>query len=156
MEGSRKAALRYLQKKFFIQIKGYCVKIKNYNIGGGNLRIQCVFSSSLLPVSYNMLFVSLIKECIKKVDENYFNELFYYEDKTNKKSKNYSFSVKLGRFNLNKNLFEIIDGDIVFTLSSPDEKFIVNFYNGLLKISDFNYKNFVLKRKKYIYCFRRK
>lgn len=111
------------------------------------MRLRCSFEVNNLPVSYNMLFVSLIKECIKKVDENYFNELFYYKENANKKSKNYSFSVKLGKFSLNEDIFEIIDKNIFFTLSSPDIEFIANFYNGLHQVNNFSYKDFTLRRK---------
>jgi len=114
------------------------------------LRIKCVFDTDCLPVAYNMMFVSLIKECLRKIDENYFNRLFYYQGKHNKKSKNYSFAVGLKNFELNDEVFKI-KGSVIFTLSSPDLEFFMNFYNGLLRTDVFNYKGYTLKRKRIIH-----
>ncbi|MCX7904250.1 MAG: CRISPR-associated endoribonuclease Cas6 [Caloramator sp.] len=118
------------------------------------MRLRCIFKADMLPVSYNMLFISLIKESLSRVDKEYFNNLFYFEEKSNKKSKNYSFAVGLKNFSLQGGNF-IINDSISLTLTSPDIEFFVNFYNGLLGIDEFNYKNFILKRGK-IYLLREK
>lgn len=119
-------------------------------MGGGKLRIKCVLETDCLPVAYNMMFVSLIKECLKKIDENYFNRLFYYQGKHNKKSKNYSFAVGLKNFELDNEVFKINDS-IIFSLSSPDLEFFINFYNGLLRTDIFNYKGYTLRRKRIVH-----
>ena len=111
------------------------------------MRLKCVFRTAVLPVTYNMLFLSLIKECIKSTNEKYFKSLFYYNDGINKKSKNYSFSVSLNRFVFEKEVFKI-DEEVYFTISSPDSKFFINIYNGLLKIDTFRYKDFFLNKKR--------
>jgi len=114
------------------------------------LRIKCFFESNFIPVDYNMMFVSFIKECLKKSDEDYFNKLFYYQNKQNKKSKNYSFAIGFNNFKLDGNVFNI-GGDVIFNLTSPDLEFFVNFYNGLLKTKFFNYKEYTLKRKRVVF-----
>ncbi|WP_040306842.1 CRISPR-associated endoribonuclease Cas6 [Caloramator australicus] len=118
------------------------------------MRLKCSFKTDMLPVSYNMLFISLIKESLKRVDKEYFNNLFYFNEKSNKKSKNYSFAVRLDKFRLKDECF-IIDGNVSLILTSPDIEFFINFYNGLLGIDEFNYKEFNLKREK-IYLLKEK
>ncbi|KRQ85893.1 CRISPR associated protein Cas6 [Caloramator mitchellensis] len=113
------------------------------------MRLKCIFNADRIPVAYNMMFVSLIKECLKIVDEKYFNEIFLFENRANKMSKPFAFSVGIKGFELQGDEF-IISGDVELIITSPDTRFFINLYNGLLRIHDFRYKNYLIKKKKII------
>lgn len=107
------------------------------------MRLKCDFKTEKLPLSHNMLFVSLIKEALKKSDTDYFNRLYSFNGKANKKSKNFCFSVKMHQYQIEGDIVLIKDR-ISLLVSSPDTEFIVYLYNGLLKISEFSYKDYNL------------
>jgi CRISPR-associated endoribonuclease Cas6 len=92
------------------------------------MRLSIEFQIEKLPITYNMLFVSLIKETLKKSNYEYFQKLYDY-----KKSKNFTFAVKMNDFELKDDNFLIKD-KLIFNISSPDNEFIINFYNGMLKM----------------------
>lgn len=94
------------------------------------MRLIVDFKIEKLPIAYNMLFVSLIKETLKKANLEYFNKLYDY-----KKTKNFTFAVKMNDFELKDDFFYIKD-KVVFNISSPDTEFIINFYNGILKTEE--------------------
>lgn len=93
-----------------------------------------------------MMFVSLIKKALEISDKKYFNKLYYYKDKLNKKSKNFCFSVYLNEYEIKDEHFKT--NSVQFNISSPDKEFMINLYNGLLKIPVFEYKDYKLKRQK--------
>lgn len=95
-----------------------------------------------------MMFTSLIKESIKKTNPAYFEEIYNYENnKNNKKTKNFCFSVFMKNYKQSFDVFYVNDF-IKFYLSSPDINFVINLYNGLLNLGDFDYKSFKLSLKK--------
>ena len=89
-----------------------------------------------------MMFVSLIKESLKSVDEEYYNNLY-----GNHISKDFCFAVYLKNFEMKEDIFKIKDG-ITFNVSSPDYEFMINLYNGLLKLNNFQYKEFALEKER--------
>lgn len=110
------------------------------------MRIRCEYKTENLPVAYNMMFLSLIKEALKISDEEYFRKLYFYKgDKINKKPKNFCFSVYLKDFLKNQEIFEIKDR-IIFNISSPDYEFMLKVYNGLLNFSTFKYKEYNINK----------
>ncbi|HHV29532.1 CRISPR-associated endoribonuclease Cas6 [Acetivibrio mesophilus] len=109
------------------------------------MRLKCDFTADRLPISHNMMFVSLIKEALKKSHLEYFNKLYTYNGKSNKKSKNFCFSVKMKGFDVDGDIVNVKDG-VSLLISSPDAEFILYLYNGLLKINEFNYKDFCVNR----------
>ena len=111
------------------------------------MRLQVDFKTDRFPIAYNILVVSLIKEALKKSNEEYFKELFQYGEKKNKKSKNYCFSVYVKDFSIEGEEF-IVKDKILINFSSPDVEFIVNLYNGLLKITELKYSQYTLKRNR--------
>lgn len=116
---------------------------------GGNysLRVLCSFKCSKLPTTYNMLFVSLIKKSIETASEEYFNKMYYYGEKANKKSKNYTFSVFLSGFTRKSHEF-LIEDEVRLFVSSPDVEWIFHFYNGLTKLDTFVYQGYQLEKKR--------
>ncbi|EDS77834.1 crispr-associated protein Cas6 [Clostridium botulinum C str. Eklund] len=110
------------------------------------MRIRCEYKTEKLPVAYNMLFLSLIKESLKKSDEDYLRKLYFYKgDKVNKKPKNFCFSVYLKDFVKKEDIFQINDR-IIFNISSPDYEFMLKVYNGLLDFSTFRYKDYNINK----------
>ena len=111
------------------------------------MRLKCDFKVDRLPISHNMMFVSLIKEALKKSDPEYYEKLYKFNGKSNKKSKNFCFSVKMRGFDIDGDIVIVKDG-ISLLISSPDTEFILYVYNGLLKISEFKYKDFCVKKER--------
>ncbi len=111
------------------------------------MRLRCEFRTDRIPVGYQMMFVSLIKQAIQNADKDYCTNIFQYEGKTNKKSKNYAWSVYLKDFEKKEDEF-IINGSVIFNVSTPDYEFFINLYNGLLSQKEFEYKEFILNKVK--------
>ncbi|APQ75867.1 CRISPR-associated endoribonuclease Cas6 [Clostridium botulinum] len=112
------------------------------------MKLSCEYKTEKIPIAYSMMFVSLIKEALKKSDEEYFKSLYMYEDiKKNKKTKDFCFSVYLKDFSKEENVF-IIKDKIIFNISSPNYEFMIKLYNGLLKITNFKYKEFYINKVK--------
>lgn len=111
------------------------------------MRLSCEYKTSKLPVANKMMFVSLIKEALTTSNETYYKELYYYEDKKNKATKNFTFSIFMKDFKLDGDFFQIGE-KIIFNISTPDYEFGINLYNGLLKINHFIYKEFELSKVK--------
>lgn len=110
------------------------------------MRISCEYKTDKFPVSYQMLGVSLVKDALKSVDIDYFNKLYNFETgKSNKETKDFCFSVYVKGYEKKEDIFLIKD-KVVINFSSPNYEFMVNLYNGLLKIKDFNYKEFYLNK----------
>ncbi|WMJ79119.1 CRISPR-associated endoribonuclease Cas6 [Clostridium sp. MB40-C1] len=105
------------------------------------MRMSVEYKTDKFPLMNQMLGVSLIKQAIKEVDEEYYNKLYLYnENKANKQTKNFCFSFFMKDFEKKEDVFVIKDR-VIFNISSPDYSFMVNLYNGLLKINEFKYKN---------------
>ncbi|MHB7981769.1 CRISPR-associated endoribonuclease Cas6 [Clostridium sporogenes] len=112
------------------------------------LKLSCEYKTEKIPVAYSMMFVSLIKEALKKSDEEYFKSLYMYEDiKKNKKTKDFCFSVYFKDFSKEEDVF-IIKDKIIFNISSPNYEFMIKLYNGLLKTTNFKYKEFYINKVK--------
>ncbi|HEX9062498.1 MAG TPA: CRISPR-associated endoribonuclease Cas6 [Clostridia bacterium] len=111
------------------------------------MRLKCDFISKEIPSTYNLMFVSLIKQALKESDEDYFQKIYFFDGKANKKSKDFCFSVQLKSHDFEENIAKLKEGGS-FVVSSPNKEFIIHLYNGLLKIEDFKYKGFSLKRGK--------
>lgn len=113
------------------------------------MRICAMFETEKIPVAYNMMVVSLIKDALKNVDPEYYEKIYMYGNKKNKKSKNFCFAVFLNKFKLEDDIFKL-DDKISIVISSPDVEFLIKLYNGLLKINEFKYKDFILKKQRII------
>ncbi|MDQ2086001.1 CRISPR-associated endoribonuclease Cas6 [Herbivorax sp. ANBcel31] len=111
------------------------------------MRLRCDFKGEKIPLSHNLMFVSLIKEALKKSDSDYYEKTYFYNGKQNKKSKNFCFSVKMKGFEVEGDIANLKDGVSLF-ISSPDNEFMIYLYNGLLKIKEFKYKDFNIIRER--------
>lgn len=109
------------------------------------MRLSCEYKTDKLPVANKMMFVSLIKEALKKVNIEYFKKLYEFEDNSNKQIKPFSFAVMLRDFDMDRDIFNIKDR-IILNITTPDYEFGINVYNGLLNLQSFQYKGYYLKK----------
>ncbi|EPY2302650.1 MAG: CRISPR-associated endoribonuclease Cas6 [Clostridium sp.] len=112
------------------------------------MKLSCEYKTEKIPMYYQMLFVSLIKEALKKSDKKYFESLYIYEEtKRNKRTKDFCFSVYMKNFSKEEDIF-IIKDKVIFNISSPNYEFMIKLYNGLLNINNFKYKEFSIDKVK--------
>lgn len=111
------------------------------------MRLKCEYKTDTIPVANRMMFVSLIKEALKKTNVEYYNKIYNYEGKNNKQIKNFCFSVFLKDFTIESETILIRD-KVILNISTPDYEFGINVYNGLLNMNEFIYKQFSLKKVK--------
>lgn len=111
------------------------------------MRIKVEFDTKLFPRYYNSLGVSLIKECTKKSDEDYFRNLYYYNEKSNKASKNFTFSFFIKNYEIDKENFLVKDR-VVLYISTPDLELGLHIYNGIINTKTFKYKDYEMTRLK--------
>ena len=104
------------------------------------MRLKVDFHIDKLPITYNTLFMSAIKEAIKASDVDYYEKLYFYQDKSNKATKNLTFSVAITDYMINEGFF-YIKGKSSFIISTPDLKLGLLIYNGMLKKRKFVYKD---------------
>ena len=95
------------------------------------MRIKIELVGEKFPRFYNTLGVSLIKEAIKKSSEDYFKRLYFYNDKNNKQSKNFTFSFYIKNYEIYKEDF-IVKDKVIMYISTPDLELGLNIYNGLI------------------------
>jgi len=112
------------------------------------MRFLCEFETKDLPVSYRIIFVSLIKDILKKEDEILHRKLFIYgDDKKNKATKSYTFAVLLKNPKIDGERIQF-EGNVRWFFSSPDPKILINVYNGLKRLNTFSYREEKLDLKK--------
>ncbi len=111
------------------------------------MRIKVELQCGKFPRFYNPLGVSLIKEAIKKSNEEYFRKLYFYKDKSNKQSKNFTFSFYIKNYEIEEDNF-IIKDKVIMYISTPDLELGLNIYNGFINTKIFRYKHYEISRYK--------
>lgn len=109
------------------------------------MRMKVEFKIDKLPISYNTMFMSVIKEAIRKSSEDYYRSLYYYEDKSNKQTKNFTFAVYIKEYDIENENF-IVKDRVILNISTPDLELGLHIYNGLINYPKFVYKDYELKR----------
>lgn len=100
-----------------------------------------------IPVANQMLGVSLIKYALSNQSSEYVENLYLYGLKSNKNTKNFSFSIRAFDYKLEGE--EIyVNGKVLMIISSPDQEFILRVYNGLVSNRKIKYKNYELNLNK--------
>jgi CRISPR-associated endoribonuclease Cas6 len=99
-----------------------------------------------IPIGNRFMVCSLLKKAIEIGDSELFNEIYFYEDKKNKKIKDFSFAIYLRDFKVEDSYINV-NGDISITVGTPDYNLGIVIYNGLLKIKTFNFKGYDLELK---------
>jgi len=148
------------------------------------MRIKVTFKAEKLPILYRHRFMAMIKDALSRSDAHYKKGLYPDEDSEHhEKTKPFAFSIHPPRFNYDScpvETFEITKHSkankpplvtdkvipikpgeyISMLISSSDYEFIVNVYNGLLSMEEFEFNNniklllhrvFMLNEKKIVY-----
>lgn len=89
-----------------------------------------------ISIGYRMFILSMIKNTISKYDEDYYNEMFFYEDKKTKKSKPFTFSVFFQEYKINKEYIDV-NGSVKIVFSTPDLKLNMILFNGFMKMQEY-------------------
>lgn len=103
------------------------------------IRINFTAKDNRFPLSYRMMVTSLIKNSLQKSDNEYFKNIYYYEEKKNKKIKPFTFSVFFKDYSIENNIVNL-NGHGSILISTCDYNFGINLYNGLLRLKSYNYK----------------
>lgn len=109
------------------------------------MRLSCEYKTDKLPVANKMMFVSLIKEALKKANIEYFKKLYEFDGNSNKQIKPFSYAVMLKDFDMEGDIFNIRDR-VILNIATPDYEFGINVYNGLLNLQSFKYKGYYLNK----------
>ncbi|WP_170958226.1 CRISPR-associated endoribonuclease Cas6 [Bacillus pseudomycoides] len=107
------------------------------------MRVQVTLKTKCLPISYHFLFVSVIKQSLSCIDEKLVQDLYTFKDKSNKCSKDFTFSVYVHKYVKKQDEF-IVDGHVKWIVSSSDPEFMLYLYNGLMTKQHFQYKDYDL------------
>ena len=105
------------------------------------MRMKVEFVTSRFPRYYNVLGVSLIKEAIKKSSQDYYKNLYFYKDKSNKTSKNFTYSFYIKGYEIEGEDF-IVKDRVILNISTPDLELGLHIYNGLINKKTIRYKNY--------------
>lgn len=92
--------------------------------------------SKKISLGYRMFVLSMIKNTISKYNEDYYNEMFFYEDKKTKKSKPFTFSVFFQDYKINKDYIDV-NGNVKVVFSTPDLKLNMILFNGFMKMKEY-------------------
>lgn len=106
------------------------------------MRLTVCFKTETFPVLYSALGISIIKEAIKKENEDYYKEIYEGE----KVSKNFTFSFYVKDYVKEGDMFTKNEG-VYMTISTPDVRFGLTLYNGLNKMKVMRYKEYVLNKE---------
>lgn len=89
------------------------------------------------------MIVSLVKEALKASSTTYFKKIYG----ASKGNRPFSFGIYLHNYEMKEDVFQV-SGYVGLTVSSPDPEFMLHFYNGLMSMKEFRYKEFSLLRTK--------
>lgn len=103
----------------------------------------------MLPINYRTMVMSLIKKAVELGDEELYKELYFYENKKNKKIKPFTFGVYLRNYELKEQMIQL-NGDMTITISTPDYNVGIAMYNGMLKLKDYKYKELVFIKERVV------
>lgn len=109
------------------------------------MRMKIEFKTDKFPRNYNTAVMSLVKESLKKSNKDYYEKLYYYKGKNNKKTKNFTFSVYIKGYDIENEDF-IVKDKVILNISTPDLELGLNIYNGIINHSKFRYKEYELNR----------
>lgn len=104
------------------------------------MRAKVEIYTEKIPLGYRMMFVSVIKHSLEKTNKEYFNRLYNFGDRKNKKMKPFVFSTYLENYEIGEEYIKI-NGKVNLIISTPDTELFINLYNGLLNIKRYKFKN---------------
>lgn len=104
------------------------------------IRIMGNGAGGVFPLNYRIMITSMIKKAIETSDEQYFEELYLFEGKKNKKIKPFSFGVYFRDYIIKSDIVQV-NGDISIIISTPDYNLGIALYNGLLRMKEYTFNN---------------
>lgn len=103
------------------------------------MKMKIEFSIGCILIFYNLFFMSIIKEVIRKFNEDYYKNMYYYKEKNNKKIKNFIFLVYIKKYSIEGDNF-IIEDKVILNISILDLELGFYIYNGLMIFKKCLYK----------------
>lgn len=98
-----------------------------------------------LPVQYNMMFLSIIKECLKTANKNLLETIFGTPDNPTYNQKNINFSVKIINFKYDKeNELFLNPSKVLLNISTTDMRILLELYDGFTRKKEYLYKKYKL------------
>lgn len=114
------------------------------------MRFEIELKTNKISIAYQMQIVSMIKEALKNIDEEYYKELYLFDEtRKNKKIKDFAFSVYFKDFELKDDIIKVND-KIILTITSNNDLFMIKLYNALVSKKHYVYKEFTLDVDKII------
>lgn len=108
------------------------------------MKLSIELKGNKIPAKEHMLVVSIIKNALKSSSEDYYHKLYFYGDKSNKQSKNFSTALFKSNYRFDGEDC-IVEGKIFLTITSPDAYFLNLISNGVMKMQKILYKNYFLE-----------
>lgn len=109
------------------------------------MRMKIELNTTKFPRFYNVLGTSIIKEAIKKSSEDYYENLYFYNDKNNKTSKNFAFSFYIKGYEIEGDNF-LVNDRVIMYISTPDLELGLHIYNGIINSKILKYKDYEMNR----------
>lgn len=108
------------------------------------MEILVVFKTDKLPKHHHFLFSSVIKSALSHSNPGLQKEMYHYsETQANKMMRPFTGSIYLNKYSLGNEEF-LIQGDVHLTISSPNIKFMLFLYNGIVQKQYFKYQSYEL------------
>lgn len=93
-----------------------------------------------------MMFLSIIKECLKTSNENLLESIFGTPDNPTFNQKNINFSVKIIDFKYDAENELFLNPDkVLLNISTTDMRILIELFDGFTRKKDYIYKNYKLK-----------
>lgn len=104
------------------------------------MRISIELKTNKIPLNYNYLILSLIKNNLCKENPMLFEKLYEENENYEFRTKPFTFSVKLENFQIQDDEV-ILEKQVVLTISTCDYIIGSVIYNSFLKEKDYEYQN---------------
>ncbi|OOM45183.1 CRISPR associated protein Cas6 [Clostridium beijerinckii] len=105
-----------------------------------NMRIVIELNTNKIPLNYNYLILSLIKNNLSKENQMLFNKLYEENNDYEFRTKPFTFSVKFEDFKI-ENEEVLLKKRVLLTISTSDYIIGSVIYNSFLKEKDYEYQN---------------
>lgn len=109
------------------------------------MRMKIELATSRFPRFYNMLGTSVIKEAIKKSSKDYYENLYFYNERNNKTSKNFTFSFYIKGYEIKGYNF-VVNDRVIMYICTPDLELGLHIYNGIINSKILKYKDYEMTR----------
>lgn len=112
------------------------------------MRFSITYDTKKIPVSYRMMFVSLIKKALEVNNPKLYEKFYESKDgKQNKVMKNFTFAVMLHDYKQESDEFEL--DALTLTISTANIDLGIDLYNALNSLNEFKFNNkYILQKRK--------